>query len=326
MPQDPHSAQRIAELEAQLAESRRAVEKSEETLQAAATMLFEAEEMIDYSLKRAEMAEEFAEHSQRELEETTSQLTRAQEQVERAVQRADSLAAESQDTNELRAQSDLMKQKLLATRNELQGARSTVLRFKQAAEEAEGRVDFVEIKLREAEQRARELAGEDAIASSLQRGVFDKFMLSGALEVAVRQAKRHRRRVALLNLRLVKVEESEALEPLIVRRLAKVVRHSDLFAQTGLCVFALMIEEQNPGENARRIAESLASRAASAFKQPLLFEGDRYFADLAIGIGVYPADGDTALDLWHSAEGALSEAMEAQSPGLHYHKNSPYRD
>lgn len=309
---------RIAELERLLGEAASATEQLQRELQQATERLSEAEEQSDYSQRRAEMAEEFAESAEERVQEALGLLDHTIARAETAEQFAEECADSAGESMVLRMQYEELKSKYLDSKSELESARTSLSLVEEAAEEAEERAYYVEKELAEAEQLARELAGGQKLPRC--PGTFDKYLLSGALEIAVKQAKRHKRRVALLNFRVLRVKESEGLEPLLAKRLAKVVRDSDLLAKIAPYTFGVLLAEVEPKEHVRQIVKAIARRAESVFQKPLEYKGERFFPAVAIGISVFPTDSNSSKDLMRYAEIALSEAVHKQAPGVHYYK------
>lgn len=182
----------------------------------------------------------------------------------------------------------------------------------QAQPAVEARVQ----KLREELLLSNSVEGE----SRVLEGPSDRASLLRSLDLAVKQGTRHKRRVTLLAIGLHRVKQLEGLRPLITARLLKVVRDSDLLGYLGEQTFGVLICEHTDQENIKEIIRTVAHRFETVFKNPIDYKGERFHAEIAIGVSIFPYDAATGRQVLRNAETALSEALEIGKIGLNYYK------
>ena len=159
-----------------------------------------------------------------------------------------------------------------------------------------------------AEEQIRHLAHHDALT-----GLPNRFLLTDRLTNALSVAKRNHTVVAVLHLNLDRFKAvndllgHEAGDQLLVevgRRLEVTLRDSDTLARLGGDEFVIIQPlMQQPHE-----AAALSVRVLKALATPFDIAGQTAEVNVSVGIAVYPQDGDTAAELLHNADTALSRA------------------
>ncbi|MBN2231698.1 MAG: EAL domain-containing protein [Deltaproteobacteria bacterium] len=165
--------------------------------------------------------------------------------------------------------------------------------------------DITEIKEKEA--RITELAYNDPLT-----GLPNRTLMIDRLTVALSQAQREQRRVAVLFLDLdnFKMVNDSLGHPLgdrllieVGRHLTGVVRQGDTVARLGGDEFLII----NPLRQNVAVPY-LAERILASFKQPFRIDGHDFFITSSIGIAIFPDDGETPDQLVKNADIAMYQA------------------
>jgi diguanylate cyclase (GGDEF)-like protein len=161
-----------------------------------------------------------------------------------------------------------------------------------------------------AEERARVLAFHDALT-----GLPNRLLFNDRLKLALSQADRHHRRLAVLfvdldRFKLINDSLGHSLGDILLRqvadRLITTVRHSDTVARLGGDEFTLLLPELHGPEDAARTARKILS----AIRKPFALEGREVFATPSIGIAMYPDDGEDVDTLLKNADTAMYRAKD----------------
>jgi diguanylate cyclase len=162
------------------------------------------------------------------------------------------------------------------------------------------------------EQRIREQASRDGLTGLYNRQAFDDFLMQ-----SVEYARRHREVVALLFLDLDRFKAVNDRrghyvgDMLLVeagRRLTETCarRGEDVVARVGGDEFAVLLRQpeapDGPGIVAQRILDALA--------EPYELEGATIKTSASIGIALFPADGEEAMQIFKMADLALNQAKQ----------------
>jgi diguanylate cyclase len=162
------------------------------------------------------------------------------------------------------------------------------------------------------EQRIREQAARDSLTGLYNRQAFDEFLMQ-----SVEYARRHREVVALLFLDLDRFKAvndrrghyaGDLLLAETGRRLRAVCarRGEDIVARVGGDEFAVLLRQpeapDGPGIVAQRILDALS--------EPFEVEGVKLRTSASIGIALFPADGEEAMQIFKMADLALNQAKQ----------------
>lgn len=98
------------------------------------------------------------------------------------------------------------------------------------------------------------------------------------------------------------------------RRLLELVRRSDTVARVGGDEFIFILD--NP-QGRDEIAE-VASRIVSSINEPIDVHGEAFQIGVSIGIAMFPADGDTSVNLIRNADTAMYAAKSAGSNNIRF--------
>ena len=209
-----------------------------------------------------------------ELTVTSSLLEEAEELLGftwEQVELAEETARQNVDAAKRADQLEEDKAKL---KEELQDSTSSIRQLQEVADAAEERAYLAEQELY---QREQEKGGRD-------RQIFEK-----ALELAVRKAKRYERGLAVLVFPRIDDKGEE-------KRLAQVLRDSDMFGQLDDSTYGIIIEEDLPYHDIGECIERLSQRIGRPFASSI-FGADAEEPDQLIEIA------KSALDALHSGEG-----------------------
>jgi diguanylate cyclase (GGDEF)-like protein len=168
-----------------------------------------------------------------------------------------------------------------------------------------------EISERErAEERARVLAFHDALT-----GLPNRLLFNDRLKLALSQADRHHRKLAVLfvdldRFKLINDSLGHSLGDILLRqvadRLITTVRHSDTVARLGGDEFTLLLPELHGPEDAARTARKILR----TIRKPFSLEGREVFATPSIGIAMFPEDGEDVDTLLKNADTAMYRAKD----------------
>ncbi|NEX61839.1 diguanylate cyclase domain-containing protein [Noviherbaspirillum galbum] len=181
------------------------------------------------------------------------------------------------------------------------------------------RLASIAIEGRVTEERIRFLAHYDGLT-----GLPNRFLFKEYFELALRSAKRHHKKFAVLFLDLDKFKEindthghdaGDAVLREVARRLKACLRHSDKIARMGGDEFYVLIEDLEDGRHAADVAEKLLDAAA----RPILFGTHECQVGVSIGISLYPDHGVTAASLIGNADAAMYQAKQTGRNGYRIH-------
>lgn len=193
----------------------------------------------------------------------------------------------------------------------------------ERAYQAEHNLWLVEQRLKEAQAATSESSSSDAPLHNIVHNLVERQMLKITLDLVVKQGARHQRKVALLSIGLLGARDLAPMQPLIAKRLAKIVRDSDMLGRLSEETFGILVSEQTELEDIRFIARCIARRAESVFEGPIVVRGTPHHLRVVIGVSIYPSDAPTACLVLDHAETVLAEAQMVAQPGLHFYRLQP---
>lgn len=177
----------------------------------------------------------------------------------------------------------------------------------------------IAIESRASEEKIRYLAHYDGLTSLPNRFLFKEY-----LDLALRNAKRHGEKFAVLFLDLDKFKEindtlghdaGDFVLREMARRLRSCLRHTDKIARMGGDEFYVLIEELSDGRYAADVAQKLLDEAS----RPIHIGTNECQLSVSIGIGIYPDDGGDGQTLLKNADKAMYRAKEQGKNAFQFH-------
>ena len=318
--------------EAKLAELEELLEQNTEWAESAELQAAELADLLQYNTERAESLELQATELEDLLEQNTEwaesvelQSLELEDLLEYNTDRAEEAHLEAGTLSHLTVQLERLERELAAAREEAESARRILLEYEDLAEDAEERAYQAEHDLWLAEQRFREVSELHSRAEAqgplqdVLKGLVERSMLAITLDHAVKQGARHRRKVALLSIGHIGAWDVAVMQPVLAKRLMKIVRDSDMLGRLDDETFGILVSEQTETEDIRFIAKCIGRRADSVFSGPVVIKSKPHYLKVAIGVSIFPDDAPTAgLVLAHS-ETALAEARLTSQVGLNFY-------
>ncbi len=166
------------------------------------------------------------------------------------------------------------------------------------------------VERKRSEETITRLAFHDALTGLPNRRLFED-----RLGVALAQARRHKRPLAILSVdldrfKLINDTFGHAAGDFLLRgvaeRLSGLLREGDTIARLGGDEFLLLL----PSLSCREDVVEVAERALLAFSQPFHFDGQQLRITPSIGVSFYPEDADEAETLLRAADAAMYRAKE----------------
>lgn len=161
-------------------------------------------------------------------------------------------------------------------------------------------------KLKDAERALRKSAFLDPLT-----GLANRLLLMDRFEVAMRRARRNRKKFAVLMMDLNKFKAindtyghaaGDQVLIAVAQRLASIVRESDTVARLGGDEFVLIVESINE----RAQLEALGHKLVDVVSQNLVLDcGKTVAVGASIGYAWYPRDGDNLHDVLEVADQAM---------------------
>ena len=161
-------------------------------------------------------------------------------------------------------------------------------------------------KLKDAERTLRKSAFLDPLT-----GLANRLLLMDRFEVAMRHAKRNRKKFAVLMLDLNKFKAvndtyghaaGDKVLVTVAQRLVSIVRESDTVARLGGDEFVLIVESINE----RAQLEALGQKLMDVVTQNLVLDsGETVAVGASVGYAWYPRDGDNLQDVLEVADQAM---------------------
>ncbi len=162
------------------------------------------------------------------------------------------------------------------------------------------------VKLKDAERTLRKSAFQDPLT-----GLANRLLLMDRFEVAMRHARRSRKKFAVLMLDLNKFKAindtyghaaGDKVLVTVARRLVSIVRESDTVARLGGDEFVLIVE--SIAERAQ--LEALGHKLVDVVSQNLTLDsGETVAVGTSVGYAWYPRDGDNLHDILDVADQAM---------------------
>lgn len=162
------------------------------------------------------------------------------------------------------------------------------------------------VKLKDAERALRKSAFLDPLT-----GLANRLLLMDRFEVAMRHARRSRKKFAVLMLDLNKFKSindtyghaaGDKVLVAVSQRLVSIVRESDTVARLGGDEFVLIVESINE----RAQLEALGHKLMDVVSQNLILDsGQTVAVGASVGYAWYPKDGDSLRDILEVADQAM---------------------
>ena len=162
------------------------------------------------------------------------------------------------------------------------------------------------VKLKDAERALRKSAFLDPLT-----GLANRLLLMDRFEVAMRHARRSRKKFAVLMLDLNKFKAindtyghaaGDKVLVTVAQRLVSIVRESDTVARLGGDEFVLIVESTTE----RAQLEALGRKVVHVLSQNLVLDsGDTVAVGASVGYAWYPKDGDNLRDILEVADQAM---------------------
>ena len=162
------------------------------------------------------------------------------------------------------------------------------------------------LKLKDAERTLRKSAFLDPLT-----GLANRLLLMDRFEVAMRHARRSRKKFAVLMLDLNKFKAindtyghaaGDQVLVTVAQRLVSIVRESDTVARLGGDEFALIVESISDGAQLEALGQKLADVVSQSM---LLDSGVTVAVGTSVGYAWYPRDGDNLRDVLEVADQAM---------------------
>ncbi|MBI1891441.1 MAG: EAL domain-containing protein [Burkholderiales bacterium] len=167
--------------------------------------------------------------------------------------------------------------------------------------------------IKQAEDKLSHLAHHDALT-----GLPNRLLYQLSLEKSLEQAKRHKRKVALLFLDLDRFKmindtlghaAGDRLLQEVANRLQGCVRSEDLVARLGGDEFTVTLEGISHAEDAAHLAEKIIEAVARPIAIDAI-DASEVSTSTSVGIGLYPDDADNVEDLAKAADAAMYRAKD----------------
>lgn len=164
---------------------------------------------------------------------------------------------------------------------------------------------------KEAEEQLSVMAQRDPLTELPNRA-----LLADRLEHALASARRNRRTLVVMGVRLEGVQPiNESLGQEMghqvikqaARRMATCTRASDSIARTGVDEFVLLLEDVEGTEDALAVADKLRHHV----REPLVVDGHWLEVSASIGVAMYPLHGDNVFSLLEFAAQAAEAAARS---------------
>jgi len=179
---------------------------------------------------------------------------------------------------------------------------------------------------RQAQSKLNYLAYHDPLTGLANRRCFIE-----RLEESLRENGRHRERLAVLFIDLDQFKQvndslghgvGDELLVAVAARLSEHVRLIDMLARLGGDEFICLMEAVRSEDE----VEMLAREILGAFEQPFKLGDHELFLTAAVGISLFPGDGDSVLDLMRNADTAMYRAKAQGRGNFHFYTPEMTRD
>ena len=179
---------------------------------------------------------------------------------------------------------------------------------------------------RQAQSKLNYLAYHDPLTGLANRRCFIE-----RLEESLRENGRHSERLAVLFIDLDQFKQvndslghgvGDELLVAVAARLSEHVRLIDMLARLGGDEFICLMEAVRSEDE----VEMLAREILGAFEQPFKLGDHELFLTAAVGISLFPGDGDSVLDLMRNADTAMYRAKAQGRGNFHFYTPEMTRD
>ncbi|MEW6039063.1 MAG: EAL domain-containing protein [Pseudomonadota bacterium] len=170
---------------------------------------------------------------------------------------------------------------------------------------------FIDIsRQKEAELRLDYLAHHDKLT-----GLPNRDFIHDSLRMAIAQARRYRRQIALLFIDLDHFKHvndtyghasGDELLQAVARRLRGCLRKEDTLSRMGGDEFTLLLQQVGSREEIRLIAD----RIVSSLKAPFEIAKHEVYIKASVGVSIYPDDGETPESLLKNSDAAMYHAKQ----------------
>ncbi len=159
-------------------------------------------------------------------------------------------------------------------------------------------------------QQIEYLAHHDALTDLPNRLLFN-----ARLEHAIGHARREKSQLAVIFIdldRFKTINDSlghalgDEVLRLVSERIRKAMRTNDTMARLGGDEFIILLENITPAG-----VREVAGKVAAALSEPLVFDGDRLYISLSMGISMFPRDGEDVDALVKNADAAMYKAKSS---------------
>ena len=177
------------------------------------------------------------------------------------------------------------------------------------------------------ERRRIELAYEHQAYHDSVTGLPNRRLFEDRLTIALAQAERMHRRIALLYIdidRLSQINDTlghaigDEVLRVVAHRISSHVRASDTFARLGADDFILLVTNLNHAEDTVRVAQKVLER----FREPIVVRNHELFLTASIGIAIFPQDGTNVSALLASGDAAAHVRKRMGGNGWHLHNTA----
>jgi hypothetical protein len=304
---------------------RKKPDSSSESFEGLDVRLTELQQQLAMAHQRTAEALQARDHSEAKLAELEDILEFTTERADSAEIFANEVADTASIAQTLSMQCHDLESELDKARQDAEAARRILREYESLAEDAEERAYQAEHDLWLAEQRINEAGvlraqpSADGPLTNVVEGLVERQMLAITLDLAVKQGGRHKRKVALLSVGHIGSWDVKTMQPVLAKRLAKIVRDSDMLGRLDDETFGILVSEQTDLEEIRFIAHCIGRRAESVFAGPVVIKGTPHYLKVAIGVSIFPDDAPTASLVLAHSETALSEARIVSQVGLNFY-------
>lgn len=178
-------------------------------------------------------------------------------------------------------------------------------------------------QLKQTEERLARMAHFDALT-----GLPNRALIMERLSHAINLAARHQTMVGIIFIDLDNFKTvndglghvaGDHLLQQVAQRLSKRVRQEDTLGRLGGDEFVLVLEHLRHPQQAAHVAQSILE----TLEEPFMLEGEQaVYVRASIGISMYPADGQSAMELLRDADAAMYESKRRGRNSFSFYTSS----